>query len=261
MKYALDHCGTISRDDIGAKYLCGFWGKDSEEFLKNVEAMRAKNGDYPFRDVTGVDHEYGLESAAMAIENGTRKREVYESGKQSWNSIREGFLDFIQHSAELEDTIYIVSAGLADWLDAYWSNFNNRPEILATELGVDDNGVYERIVVPVGSLGKERIIRALYNEGDRIVCAGDSYRGDGRMFERVRSLGGLTIGFGERIEGDINFPSDADWVPFVAASEMFREISGEGPARFPAGYDTRVMEANSPLGDTVVKQLRRRDKI
>lgn len=259
----LDFDGTVSTRDIGLDYLHAHCGIERGQFFNYVKAVRENvlNPSYArhFEDTAGVPHDFGIELAYLLILNRARRSDVLESGSQSTNSIRSGFLSFLKKAEESGNPVDIVSSGPADWLRAFWAKYSDKVGVRATELYACEQDIYRRITVPCGRNGKTCAVEAYVN-GRPLIAVGDS-EGDRGMFERIKSSGrGLTIGIGKGIQGDINLPAETDWYPLWAASELFAEKCGQGPAELPP-HDVSSMEYNSDLGESVVKGLKQADRI
>jgi phosphoserine phosphatase len=261
-RYLLDFDRSVSTKDIGLDHLHAYCGIGQSGFMEYVDSVRKEAASDPhyarhFRDLTGAEYDFGLELAALLVSNRAKQEDIMESGRQSHNSIRKGFFDFLRHTEANGDPVYIVSAGPADWLRAFWGKHSDVVSVRATEFGTGEDGAYRSITVPCGRNGKSCIVSSYVN-GRPVVAVGDSSIDEG-MFDRTRRADhGLTIGIGPGIEGDINLPKDTDWNPVWAASELFSEMRGGGPAYLPP-HDPFVMEYNSEIGEMVVNEIRRRD--
>ena len=252
-----DHDGTASYGDIGQDYLCGLFGMDRAGFIGAVDEMRARaSSEPPYRaaleSATGCGYDLGLELAIMLVQHRVKKKDVEDIGRQASNSIRDGFLEYLESSP---DEVHIISAGPADWLRPFWKKYSDKIQVCGTELYIGDRGEYRGIVLPCGRAGKPGIIVPSRN----LVCVGDS-DGDGGMFEYVQKNSGLALGVGDGVTGDLNVPGYASWAPVRAAIEMYAELLGERQADLP-GFDPAEITPNTDLGGQITDQLRKRDAI
>ncbi|MFH1444993.1 MAG: hypothetical protein ABIF08_00760 [Nanoarchaeota archaeon] len=225
--WCIDHDGTASKGDIGRDYLCQMLpGIDSaEDFWEEVIRIRS-DADYRNEILRGDSYEEGLELAMLLAYHGVNQDIVRESGRNARNSLRDGFSEFLKNPETGRKIMF--SAGPQDWLmNFYMHNFPNiNFDVVGTTLHPDENGNYIKIKKPCGRESKPRRIEevAQFMNGD--VCkigVGDS-SGDEKMFEYVSDGGGLTIAIGDRIEGMINLPGDADWHNVVSAAREYLSL-------------------------------------
>ena len=221
--WCIDHDGTASLGDIGQDYLCQLMGFNSGEFVKEVKKMR-NDPEYREKILRGEKYEVGMELAYLLSYHGIKQHDVRESARNANGSLREGFSDFLDD--ENRGRAIIFSAGVRDWLYTYYTkNFPDKNfDIVGTTLRTDLDGKYYSIENPCGRESKpyriKEVLRGMNGNNLTKIGIGDS-QGDRKMFDFVLEDGGLTIGIGDGIEGDINFPKDTAWYPVWEAGKMY----------------------------------------
>jgi len=223
--WCIDHDGTASHGDIGRDYLCRLMDFDSEGFVEEVMKMR-NDPEYRAEILRGEKYEVGMELAFLLVYHRVKQDDVREIARNAEDYLREGFLEFLNDPDTGRSIIF--TAGVGDFSKLLYDKpkFRNKKnfDTVGTDLYVDEEGRYSGIKSPCGKESKpdriKEVMRGMNGNNIIKIGIGDS-QGDRRMFEYVLENGGLTIGIGDGIEGDINFPKDTAWYPVWEAGKLY----------------------------------------